>query len=122
MPFDIGVFYSLLSAPSTFTVAVGNQFKSCDLFEPNDFRAIAHVRGSGTQRVTLNETVTGRFVSLYLNETGVLQLYDVEVCAASAQPRETSRECFKLCKTPGIQAFLLTGSYSLSNITFYLKS
>ena len=88
----------LLLGSSVFTVAVGNRFQSCDWFEPSDFRAIAHVRGSGTQRVTLseivtgNDIVTGRFVGLYLNETGVLQLYDVEVCAASPQPRESSRD------------------------------
>ena len=76
----------LFSETLSLHVAVGNQFESCEEFDPTDFLSIAHVQYKETQVVTLNETVTGRFVTLYLNGTGILQLYHVEVFGASPVP------------------------------------
>ena len=51
---------------------------------------IAHVRGSNKhQTVNLKQPVTGRFVSVYLNGIGALQLFRVDVCAASPIPRKS---------------------------------
>ena len=76
----------LFSETLSLHVAVGNRFESCEEFDPTDFLSVAHVQYRGMQVVTLNETVTGRFVTLYLNGTGVLQLYDVMVFGASPGP------------------------------------
>ena len=65
----------LFSETLSLHVAVGNRFESCEEFDPTDFLSAAHVQYKGTRIVTLNKTVTGRFVTLYLNGTGVLQLY-----------------------------------------------
>ena len=73
----------LFSETLSLLVAVGNRFESCEEFDPTDFLSIAHVQDKGTQQVTLNETVSGRFVSLYLNGTGILQLYEVMVFGTS---------------------------------------
>ena len=68
------------------TVGFGNRFETCDLFEPTDFSFTAHAGMGGTRKVILNETVVARFVTIYLNGTGALQLSDVQVCAESPIP------------------------------------
>ena len=80
---SLSVINHLFSETLSLHVAVGNRFESCEEFRPTDFLSIAHVQYRGTQLVTLNETVRGRFVTLYLNGTGVLQLYEVMVFGAS---------------------------------------
>ena len=71
-------------------VAVGNRFESCEEFKPTEFLSVAHVQYRGTREVTLNETVTGRFVTIYLNGAGVLQLYQVMVFGTSPVPGKSS--------------------------------
>ena len=69
----------LFSEFPSLHVAVGNRFESCEEFKPTDFLSVAHVQYRGMQVVKLNGIVTGRFVTLYLNGTGVLQLSEVMV-------------------------------------------
>ena len=76
----------LFSEFPSLHVAVGNRFESCEEFKPTDFLSIANVQYKGTQVVTLNEAVSGRFVTLYLNGMGNLQLYEVVVFGASPVP------------------------------------
>ena len=45
--------------------------------------------------MTLNKTVTGRFVTLYLNGTGTLQLYEVMVFGSPAVPGKSSTKPFE---------------------------
>ena len=72
---SLSMLNHLFSEFPSLHVAVGNRFESCKEFDPTDFLSVAHVQYRGTQVVTLNETVSGRFVTLYLNGTGILQLY-----------------------------------------------
>ena len=76
---SLSMLNHLFSEFPSLHVAVGNRFESCKEFDPTDFLSVAHVQYRGTQVVTLNETVSGRFVGLYLNGTGILQLYEVMV-------------------------------------------
>ena len=69
----------LFSEFPSLHVAVGNRFESCEEFKPTDFLSVVHVQYRGTQVVKLNGIVTGRFVTLYQNGTGVLQLSEVMV-------------------------------------------
>ena len=86
MKLSLSVINSLFSETLSLLVAVGNRFESCEEFDTTDFLSVANVQDKGTQQVALNETVSGRYVSLYLNGTGILQLYEVMVFGASPVP------------------------------------
>ena len=86
MKLSLSITNYLFSESLSLHVAVGNRFESCEKFDPTDFLSIANVQYKGTQMVTLNETVSGRFVTLYLNGIGTLQLYEVVVFGASPVP------------------------------------
>ena len=64
-----------------FTVAVGN--KPQLPFQPSTFIPCAHVRGYlgdyETRYVTCEEPVKGRFVAMYLEERGQIQMCEFEV-------------------------------------------
>ena len=82
------------------SVAVGNQFDSCEEFDPWDYNPLTHVheyeRTGRTHILTLGEAVRGRYVTVYLNKTGALQLCEVEVCAKPVSPGEQNISYIKV--------------------------
>ena len=83
------------------SVAIGNQFDSCEQFDPWNYNAFTHAheyeRTGRTHILTLSEAVRGRYMTVYLNQTGALQLCEVEVCAepaASGKYKQGPRQAY----------------------------
>ena len=62
---------------------MGNKIDSCDSLDFNKFTTCAHVPGrlesSETRSISCNESVQGRFVTIYMTRKEVLTLCEVEV-------------------------------------------
>ena len=72
------------------SVGIGNQFDSCEEVDAGTYTPLTHAheyeRTRRTHIMTLSEAVRGRYVSVYLNNTGTLHLCEVEVCAEPVSP------------------------------------
>ena len=79
-PFQISIVASRLK---NFTVAVGNDFPSCDSFDPDTFTQCVHVPGqfesSEARVLPCDEPTRGRYVTVYFKRRDVLTLCEVEV-------------------------------------------
>ena len=94
--------YILLTGDKELSIAIGNQLNSCEQFDPQSYDPLTHAHEyeitGRTHIVTLTEAVKGRYVTVYLNDTGSLSLCEVEVCAEPLSSGKSS------CAVLGSQA------------------
>ena len=81
---------------SNFTISVGDTFQYP--FKPRSFTRRAHVRGylgdHETRYVTCEEPVNGRFVVVYQEERGQIQMCEFEVFGNVISGRQLTRDGF----------------------------
>ena len=74
--------YFLADRLSNFTISVSSKFKA-ENFKATKWTTCSHVPGrleaGETRTIVCNETVTGRFVSLHLNNEGILTICELQV-------------------------------------------
>ena len=82
--------YIVLTGGQELSIGIGNQFDSCQQFNAQSYDPSTHAHEyeitGRTHIMTLSEAVRGRYVTVYLNDTGALHLCDVEVCAEPLSP------------------------------------
>ena len=82
--------YIVLTVGKELSIGIGNQFDSCQQFDPQSYDPSTHAQEyeitGRTHIMTLSKAVRGRYVTVYLNDTGSLQLCEVEVCAEPVSP------------------------------------
>ena len=74
--------YFLAERLSNFTISVSSKFNA-ENFKATKWRTCSHVPGrleaGETRTIVCNETITGRFVSLHLNNEGILTICELQV-------------------------------------------